>query len=413
MDFDGDPFAPPYSNGSLPPTSSSPSPPPPPHQVHHSPSLSHGTSSPSSSSLARHQDDDAAAHPNGHAGPSPSPPPLTRASRGGSREVVRERTEPTLQVAMVTAIHPPPGQQQKTEPSAGGGRGSGRSSSAGGGRGSRRSSTSNLSSSESGSLLGPLSAEEVSTELESLSRASRRLLQESYGRLAEQRRRNLPGGSDFVGQEEFISASLRGLSGTIDTLQGDGADLLDDGGTMAPVGTATSHIATSSSEVLVHLADLEAQVLSTLMGVVSLEEGEGVDGGEPARSVTPPPATPTSAREVHTRQRASNTVSSERAPPLQATPPGRRTRKPVWRAPPPPSHVPPPQRPRASTLPCRSRHRCVQVEPVCLVLMAVEPRCHGHRQGMIMLYSVVTAPPWKHLQPGSKNFDRSKKALNT
>lgn len=251
--------------------------------------------------------------------PSQSPkPPTPTLSPPAEKPVVKnsievrvvERTEPTLLQAQAVAVV-----------------------------GSRETSPSNEVSSEE-----DLSEEQGGIDLEELSQASRRFLEESKGKLAEQQRKNLPGGASYhsFGMAEYKSASRKGLSATIEEMQGSVEPpdepakprRQDEGVGKVDLG--------ETSDVIAHLDGLEAEMLTAMddaSGHVSSGEEEAVDmattretrtrGSDP---VSPPKETggvsgnrPIRGQDkgdlVSSRQGLGAAVTTKPAPPTARKPP--------------------------------------------------------------------------------------------
>ena len=145
--------------------------------------------------------------------------------------------------------------------------------------GSRETTPSNEVSSEE-----ELSEEQEPIDLEELSLASRRFLEESQGKLADQQRRNLPGGATYhsFGMAEYKSASRKGLSATIEEMQGS-VEEPDEPARPARqerVEDGSAKVDLGEGDVIAHLDGLEAEILTALDDAsdhVSSGEEEAVD----------------------------------------------------------------------------------------------------------------------------------------
>lgn len=138
--------------------------------------------------------------------------------------------------------------------------------------GSRETTPSNEVSFDESEKDEELSEEQVPIDLEELSRASRKFLEESEGKLAEQQRRNLPGGATYhsFGMEEYKSASLKGLSATIEEMQDGGDSPEQPEKPVSPEKQERAEEGTDEGEVVLdgdmvaQLDGLEAEILTAL-----------------------------------------------------------------------------------------------------------------------------------------------------
>ena len=138
------------------------------------------------------------------------------------------------------------------------------------------------------------SEEQDSVDLEELSRASRKFLEESEGKLAEQQHRNLPGGAVYrsFGMAEYRSASLKGLSATIEEMQGAVGSPEESDKPVKPAKRERDEDGNDevgleepvkSGDMIAHLDGLEAEILTALddanvaLDHVSNGEEEAVD----------------------------------------------------------------------------------------------------------------------------------------